>query len=237
MISGLALCRGAAIEIGHLDPIETLSDGDADFILGTLNRLIDNWNADREAVYADVFTTYGLTPALSPHTIGPTGSLVTPARPVTIDGATLISGTSRTPIALQPAGWWRGLASPTLTGAIPNQAYYDPTWPNGTLYLYPVPSAVASIELMTRQVLTAIALATIVSLPQGYESALLLTVAEQIAAPLGIGVPPKTEKAATDARARIFTNNRAPTPRLATRDAGMPGGGRGTGYDYRTGPR
>lgn len=236
-LTGLSLCRRAAIEIGHLDPQETLSPGDADFILGTVNALFDDWNAEREAVYSDVFATYSTVAALSPHTIGPTGTFVTAQRPVTIDGAAvLLSGTVRSPIRVDhEAAWWFRQATPALASGMPTDLYYDATWPNGSIYFVGVPDGVLTIALRTRMVLASIALATTFTMPPGYENAVMLTVAETIAAPLGIGVPPKTEAAATKARARIFANNRVPTPKLRTRDSGMGSGRDGATYDYRTG--
>jgi hypothetical protein len=233
--TGLALCRRAAIEIGHLDPIETLSAGDADFILGTVNAVLNDWNAEREAVYSDVFTTYSTVGALSPHTIGPTGTLVTGQRPVTIDGANRILAPGvRSPIRTdRDKAWWLAQSVPALATTIPTDLYYDATWPNGSIYFWPVPSGVFAVELMTRMVLAALTLASTFTMPPGYENALMLTVAEQIAAPLGIGVPPKTEALATKARDRIFTNNRVPTPKLRTRGSGLGRGG--TTYDFRTG--
>jgi len=236
--TGLSVCRAAAIAIGHLDPLETLSDGDAAFILGVLNGLVDDWNADREAVYANVFTTYSTVAAQTPTTIGPTGTFVTAQRPVTIDGAALIlTGGIRVPITVgRDAAWWFDRSVPALAAGIPTDLYYDATWPNGSLYFYPVPNAIVAIELMTRLVLASMALATTFTLPPGYLNAVTLTVAEAIAAPLGITLASKLEQRAAQARERIGRNNRQPTPKLRTRDRGIPSGSHGgLSYNFLTG--
>ncbi len=56
-----------------------------------------------------------------------------------------------------------------------------------------------------------------IDLPPGYESALMFTLAERIATPVGRAVPAKTETLAREARARIFDNNIV-VPTLNIRD-------------------
>jgi hypothetical protein len=232
-MTGLDLLKAAYQEVNILGAGEELTPEDAEFGLGKLNRLWDNWNADRQATYAEILTTFALTPALSPHTIGPLGTFVVTQRPVTIEGMNLVVAGVKTPIALRDQAWYASLSQPSLQSAPPTDCYYEPNWPLGKLYFYPVPSAAASVELLTRQVLAAFTQVLVFTLPPGYLDAIVLTLAEDLApAYPGAVVTPKLEKNATAARARIFANNQG-APRLVTRDAGVPGGG--GWFDYRTG--
>lgn len=212
----------------------------AQFVLEKLNRLIDNWNAERALVYDIGFASYTLTPNHQPHLIGP--GLVAPdfavtQRPVTVDGANLVLTTVtpniRQPLDLVDDDWWRTNRVQGLTSPMPTALYYSPAWPNGELFLWPVPTTAYQLELQTRTVLATVALATPINLPPGYQDAITLTLAEDIASAFGQVISPKLEQNALRARARIMAVNDG-TPRLQTRDAGMPGR-RGGGYNYRTG--
>lgn len=219
---------------------EPLSDDDANLGLNKLTRLLDNWNAERAGVYANRETTYTLTPNLNPHTIGPTGATwTTPQRPVSIDFASLVlpggSLSVYRTLNIRDSKWWAGLTVPALATSIPTDLHYEPTWPNGSLYFYPVPNVAYSMQLLTRIVLADLALSDTLSLPPGYRDAIILTLGEMIA----LTYPPATPspEAAAKSRARIFANNDE-TPSLATTDSGIPrqgGNGGGAWFDYRSG--
>lgn len=215
---------------------ETLDTTDEAFGLSKLTRLFDNWNAERAGVYANRLTTYALVPSLNPHTIGPTASsptFVATQRPVTIDWANIVISNIRTPLNIRGSQWWAALTLPTLVVDIPSELHYEPDWPLGKIYLYPVPGAAYGLELLTRIVLADLAIDDTVTLPTGYRDAVILTLGEMIAGTYPPAVP--QPEAAAKARARIFANNDE-TPPLFTRDAGLPGNGqRSRWFDYKSG--
>jgi hypothetical protein len=228
----------AFYELSILGAGEVLSPEDADLGLGKLNRLIDNWNGERQAVYHDALSSFTLTPSLSPHTIGPSGATWTlsPNRPVSIARANLVINGTRIKIDVHnnDVGWYAGLALPALSGD-PTDVYYEADWPNGKLYFYPVPSSAYSVELWARVELAAVAAADNFSLPPGYRDALTLTLAESLGPAYPNAVVSADLKAnATHARARIFANNDV-TPHIATRDGGMPRSGPRGSFNYKTG--
>jgi hypothetical protein len=230
------ICSDALIEIGALAAGETAAPEDADLALGKLNRLLDNWNADRGAIYAEQSVSYVLTPSLNPHTIGPTGTFVVTQRPEAIDGATLIIDDDvRIPVRLRNADWYRALSIQTIESLIPTDLYFEATWPNGSIYLWPIPSSAYHLELMTRRVLASLALSDTFTLPPGYQDAITLTLAESLVSPFGAAskVSPTLVNDAAKARARVWAANDRPRP-LRTRDAGIPGDRRGT-FNYLTG--
>lgn len=216
-----------------LSPGETLSDTDAAFGLLKLVRLFDNWNAERAGVYANRLVTYTLVPSLNPHTIGPNSATFTVTqRPVSIEWANIVISAVRYPLNIRGSQWWASLTLPTLTVDIPSDLHYEPDWPNGNLYLYPVPASAYGLELMTRIVLADLALDDTVSLPPGYRDAVILTLGEMVALTYPPAVP--SPQAAAKARARIYANNDE-TPPLATRDSGMPNQRGGRWFDYMSG--
>lgn len=224
------LLRDAAIENGALSQSENLSSGDAQFLLGRLNRMLDGWNAQREALYAEQGVTYPLTPGLAVHTIGTPGATwdLPSGRPVSIESAMLILPSSTpqsyTPIRLGSAqAWYQAQTVPALATQYPTDLYYEPAWPLGRLYFWPVPTAAFSVQLQIRRELTAVDYDDTLTLPPGYQDAITLTLAEMTCRALGRELSPVLVQQAGMARHRIFVNN-VTVPRIATQDSGMPSG-------------
>lgn len=238
-VTGNTLGKDALIEIGFLQSSEAMSADLASFVLGRLNLIVDSWNAEREKAIVEEFNQYTFTPSLSPHTIGPTGATFTVSqRPVSIEGASVVlpgSPPVLVSIAIRDYQWWNEQSVPELETTFPTDLYYEPDWPNGKLFFWPVPTVAYGVELVTRGVLDAFALNTSVSLPPGYEAAYLYTLAEDLCGALGRTMPPDLPKKGTKARARINANN-VLSPRIQTQDSGMPMGNqtRST-FNYLTG--
>ncbi len=230
------LLAEALEELGVLAPGESPSDEDSETALRRLNRLLDAWNADHRAIYVNTPATYVLTPSLQPHTIGSSGATFTvTSRPVSIEAANIVvDGIRHTPLKLRDESWWMGLSDPTLTGEIPSDLNYRESWPNGALYLWPVPTSAHTLELLTRGLLSAVAMSDTFTMPPGYHEAVVLTLAEKLAVPFERQVSPDLRQDARTARARVFGAN-DPDVRITLADAGMPGVCSGAGYDYRTG--
>jgi hypothetical protein len=232
----------ALVELGVYSVAETPSAADISIVLSVLNRLLDNWNAERAAVYVETFASFTLVPSLQVHTIGPAAETPTwevTQRPVSIDGADVainnVSPTIYTPITVHTdPNWWQSLAVPGITSEYPTDLYYEPAWPLGRVYLWPVPTSAFDVRLQLRVVLGSLGLADEFSLPPGYRDAITLTVAERAARAFGKALDPSLRLDASKARAVIFRNNDLPVP-IQTADSGMPRGGRGPYFNYRNG--
>lgn len=239
MATWLDVVTQAAQELGYVAGGESLTANDSTFLLNKLNRLLDNWNAERAAVYTDTFNTYTLTPALSPHTIGPTGATFTAAiRPVSIVSANIVQQTVtpsvRTPLYIADEDWWMANTVRAVTSSIPTALFYQPTWPNGNLYLWPVPTTAYQIELQTRTLLASVTLAGTFALPPGYQDAITLTLAEDSAGALGRPMPSDLQMKAAKARGRIFVNNDY-HPRISTVEGGMQSRRSRGSFNWQTG--
>lgn len=201
------------------------------------NAIIDQWNADRLRVYADMFIMNTLTPSLQIHTIGPSGTWTQTSRPVSIEGGSVLLGGTNNPrvgIGIRNAQWWNDVSVPTITATFPTDLYYQPDWPNGSIVFYPIPTQAYQVELWVRMLLSAITDVTAdFSMPPGYQLALTLTLAERLAPGNGQSVSQETKEQAREARDIAFGNN-VVIPNLTTLDSGMPGS-RGGGWLYRTG--
>lgn len=231
----------AFIEIRFGRAMDTLEPELLDWGLGKLNRMLDKWNADPMAKYNAGFTSYTPTTNHQPHTIGPSGAdwSAPLGRPNKITGANLILNTSnpsvRIPITVRDEYWWLNNAVQGLATSIVTDLYYDDTWPNGSVYLWPIPTAAYPIELLTDVKFSRYAMTDTLWLPDGYREAVTLTLAELLAPGCGQTASPDLKEAAKDARVIVFGQN-VKSRNISTRDGGMPGrSGRSGGYLYRTG--
>ncbi len=231
------LCTEALTDIGVASTEQPPTATDIDTALSNLNRLLDDWNADRRAVYAAASDSFVLTTGLNPQSIGPTGATFTVAqRPVDLLAANILLTTSN-PVTRQPLEiidaqtYATAIRVPALQSSYPNVVYYQPDWPNGNLYFYPVPSAAYGLELWYRVLLSSVGLTDTFSMPPGYRNAITLTLEEMLVRPFTRQMPATLPEEARKARARVFANNDV-TPILITRDAGMTAGANGARADF-----
>lgn len=242
--SGLGSCivseliADALCEIRVARAGDVLAPDDADFGLRKLNRLLDRWNADPRTSYVLSLTSFTPTVSHQPHTIGPSSAdWAATQRPMAITGANLILNTVtpaiRIPLNIRDLDWWRDNAVQGIATSMPTDLYYAPDWPNGSVYLWPVPTATYPIELELDGTFNSVVLTDTFWAPFGYRDAITLTLAEECAPAFGQTVSQSTKDSARDARALIFNANLI-VPNLWTRDGGVPGGDGGW-FDYRTG--
>jgi hypothetical protein len=234
MPNGTTVVTNALIEAGWLAQGETALAGDATFALGKLNRILDQWSAKKILAYNVGFAAYVLTPNLQPHTIGPSGTFVVPMRPVKLESASLILNTQNpsvdVPLNIRTDSWWANQTVKGIATTTPTDLYYSADFPNGSIYLWPIPTVAYGIRLETLAVLSRFAdLRTNYQLPPGYEEAITMTLAESLIGPNSGAL----SQQAREARLVIEGNNTS-SPRMSTAQAGMPSKRRG-GFNYHTG--
>ena len=239
------ICTDALFEIGVLAEGESMSADVGDFTRRKLERMLNRWNAERRAVYATIFPTFTLTPSLSPHTIGPTGATFTATqRPVSIECISVELSSSPSSVWYEldqhDREWWDGLVTPDIETSWPTDFYYDATWPNGSIYFWPVPSGAYTVAVTSRVLIDdTLGLTDTFTMPPGYQDAVTLSLAEECVR--AFGAPPSRltdlQRDARTARATVFSNN-SEIPRLCTADAGMQGprpSGQRSSFNYWNG--
>jgi hypothetical protein len=224
----------AMLEIGAIDPDETPSGPEMNTGLYKLNRMLDAWNADRRYVYAMNFTQYPLIPNIQPTTIGPSGNFVVPQRPVKIEEANIIlnagsNSAVRCPMAIRDKDWWANKRTYAVPGTLPTDLYYQPGWPNGSLFIWIVPTVNYPIELVTWILLSQLALTDSFCFPPGYLDAVVYSLALSISPSFQRPISPDLRELCRQAVQRIMGPNTA-SPTIATQDAGMPDAGKQKPY-------
>lgn len=110
----------------------------------SVNALIDQWASERLELYQVTNTIFTITPNVQTYLVG-TGQAVNVVRPVFIDHVNFINSSSSPPLELQlnplTDDAWSKVPVKLLTSPFPTSWYYNATYPNGTLMLWPIPTA------------------------------------------------------------------------------------------------
>lgn len=251
----LDICKMAMVKIGALDPLDVPDATEAADVQGQANILIDSWNAAQEYVWANVFFTGALIPNHQPLLIGPTGDVGfnqaagVLQRPVKIlDANILLNALAGPPwigattvklhmtVHQDKGKWWAKKTAPGVQSTTPTDLYYEPDFPNGSMFVWVVPTVAYPIELMLQTLLAQYQLADTVSFPQGGLMAFVYSLAEMIAPDFEMPWTAALEQLKR-AALRRFTRLNIASPQMGTRDAGLPGGlvhGKRSDYNYRS---
>ncbi len=103
---------------------------------------------------------------------------------------------SRIGLKLQPGPW-------------PKWMFFNPTFPNGAIYFWPVPTMAVEFHFWTDMLLQSVALDTVLKLPQGYYNYLQFALAELLFIDYGMPVSPDVIRLARRYEMAIKSNNSA----------------------------
>lgn len=212
--------------IGETPSADETADG-----LAALNSMLAGWSNEKLMVYAVSQDVITLTPGQASFTIGPTGNTVS-VRPQDIDSATNLVWNGVTyplyPATLQE---YQSIRIKALQSTLPSVIRLEPTFPNATVYLYPVPMLAMTLNLFSWKPITGFTSVTdTVSLPPGYEEAITFNLACDLAPENEVPVPPRVEKKAVMSK-KLLKRTNLEVPVLQFEE-GIPGGGR---YNIYTG--
>jgi len=214
MATAQTLINDALELLGVIGAGETATGEDTTSALGTLNRMLDSWRNESLMVYAISNITHTLVGSDDTYTIGPSGADITATRPVKIESAFVRQSNTDYPVqVIDDQAYWQGIASRTSSSDIPAYLYYDTAFPNGTIYLWPVPFAANVLYMQVWTPLSEYATAgTAVSLPPGYQEAIAYGLAVRLAPKFGIksGAMDIVMQIARESKADIKRRNQKP---------------------------
>jgi hypothetical protein len=201
--------------IGVLASGETPSAEESADALLRLNALVDSLANERLTIYTVTRTTWTITANDGSYTVGASGN-------VNIAWPTFVQNVGYIDTAQDPdAEYLLDLLSPEEYAAfgqkaqantLPFAAYYNPTYPLGTVEFLPVPTSTTLLGVI--YVPTAVAsfasLATTISLPPGYERMLTSNLAIELAPEFGQEPSPTLIQIARDSKAAIKVRNYQP---------------------------
>ena len=196
----------SAIASGESPTTAESADG-----LTALNAMISSWQTEKLNVYAFVDTAFTLVNADSSYTVGPAGNFALTPRPPKIENCYVRASDIDYPVELVDKDKWISIPDKTSYSDIPIYAYYEPTLATGTLQLWPVPNTAYSLHIVTWTTLAELAaLATTITLPQGYERALAYNLAIEVAPEYEKEASPSVVAIASESKASIKRANNRP---------------------------
>lgn len=199
--------------LGMLEPGVSATTAETADVLIALNAMLDSWRNEKLLCYAVQDQTISLSSGNATRTIGATGNLVT-TRPVRIDTAYIIYSSTSIPVNILNDEEWASLPDKTATSTYPSDIYYRPEYPDGKIYLYPIPDDSSDLHVLTWTPVTAFATAaTSVALPPGWEDAL--------ASNLALYVAPEFEKEPSNTVVGMARNAKAYIKRINMRPTKM----------------
>ena len=175
--------------IGQLAEGETPSSETAQDALVAMNQMIDSWNTERLAVFSTQDQVVIWPPSTRSRTMGPTGDLVA-LRPVLVDDASYFRDPANGisfGIKLINQQQYDGIAVKTVTSTYPQVLWVNMAYSNIEMYVYPVPTKVLEVPIVSVQELNAPAnLATDLAFPPGYLRAFRYNLACELAPEFGV---------------------------------------------------
>lgn len=196
-----------------------------------LNAMLDSWAVDRLNIPSIISTIYNLQQGKQSYTIGPTAADFRSPRPNKIEDANLIildnpQQPLRRPMKILSDEQFSLIKLQLIQTTIPEWLYFDggynagagsgaslPTG-NGTIFLYPVPSAANQLELWTWGTLLQVPSNTSSwDMQPGYLETVYLNLAVRLSSQWNKTLRPDVAKLASEAYDRMQAHN-APTPMM-----------------------
>jgi hypothetical protein len=206
------MINDAAAPLGQYAADRPLNNVKAQLMLRRMQRMLDLWSTDGLYVYN--VTTVSL--ALAPNVASYSTTLFSGGRPTAIDSVFVnVGGVSGIDYSPSPMTQMQYDAIPyKIAAGIPAGWYYDPTFPDGTLYFYPVPYQVMTARVNTRTLLAnaSLTLDSTISLPPGYDAAIVDNLSLNCSGIFGPSsrCPPEIAQAAKDALTMLQRLNSVP---------------------------
>jgi hypothetical protein len=229
MATGLDVIKRAMRIAGVIGQNETPSSSEAADGLVALNDMLALWAIDRTYAYTIDQSNFPLVSGTASYTIG-TGGTFNTTRPVKIDGAFVRINSVDYPLQEINSNDYDSIAYKTNSN-IPEFFYYDNAFPLGTITLYGVPTTGTIYIEQWHQLTQFTNLATDLTFPPGYSTAIAYNLAEFICPEYGVSLTPEAADIAKSSAA-LVRNHNLPAPVMKTEVGCLVGSG---GYNYQRG--
>ena len=204
----LDLIKSSLKLIGVVSSDEDVSAADAASALTVYNIMLDQWRNEKLMVYSMLSEMFPLTSNVASYTIGAGGTFNT-VRPLKIEKAMIRYGNLDFELEIIPFDRYAELIYKTIASTYPTKLWYNPSYPLGTITLYPVPSA-TSLQISVVQRIAAAGATSIadsISFPEGYLQALRYNLAVELAPEYGAPVSALVGTQAAKAKAILKSTN------------------------------
>lgn len=218
-ITAQGLINAALKDLGELAPGETPSTDDSSDGLIKLNEIIDLWNSQRLFAYSLIETGVSIAANTQSVQVGPgTANPGVPNPPYITAARILVSaaaGTLYNELEILSEKQWNAIKS-YASGAPLKAIHRKPTTLISEFWVWPVPPALTSFTYTSPLILNSgLALGDTVTVPYGYELALRLALAVELAPQYGRPLDGTLAANAIAARNAIRSLNAPPYPGAA----------------------
>lgn len=185
-----------------------------------LNMMLDEWNTQEGMSVSNTLVSAAIAPpGVVPTegfsvTIGPTGTVVVPSRPVGLSVATLTmpstagAGTIDYPLQILTDEEWNSITLKQTQTNIPRGIYYDHQYPLGNIYFWPCPSVQVTLNLTYwSQTSAFVTVQDTVTLPPGWVKAMTYNLAVEMSDEFGAPLNQKVMSIAVSSRAAVKRSN------------------------------
>jgi hypothetical protein len=212
MATGNDVINGAMRLIGVLASGETPSSSESNDALTSLNNMIDSWTNQSLLIYEKAYETFALVANQQSYQWGSGVADFNSARPQKLENVNWQQVSSTTtvelPVEILNKDQWAAISVKGLTSNLPTRCWLDMTYPNATLYIWPIPSVAGNIVCWSwKPLITISTLTTAISLPPGYLKALIYNLAMELAPEYGKQVSSLVESQAVNSKAVIKRMN------------------------------
>jgi len=195
-----------ALRLIHvLDTSEVPTADEAQDSLEALNDMLDTMSIPGLYVFSTRQDSVSWPAATRTRTIG-TGGHFAITRPTKIlDGSFVtLDGNDYPLTVIRDRAAYAGIVDKNTDSTLPQWLYYEPSFPTGTIYLHPVPSAGVTLELLSEQQLTQFTtIDDTFTYPPGYREMMVSNLAVRLAPEFGVAVPPETAELARRSSATV----------------------------------
>lgn len=173
-----------------------------------LNSMLDSWSGEQIMVYSERNDLFSLVPGQATYAVGPAGNFVMP-RPVEIIGAQIVTPANENyPVDVISNLEYQRISDKDAEFDIPTSVGVLTSFPSLQLSFWPKPSTAYQVRLISRVQFAELASVTqIVSLPPGYQEAIVYNLAVRIATARQMPLSDAAVQLAQSSLARVKRNN------------------------------
>lgn len=208
-------------KIGLLTKTEQPSSDEVNDGLYALNAMLSTWSNEAALITVRTEETFPLTAGVNTYSIGP-GQTFNTTRPTFINDSHVRLVNIDYVVTVIPDEQYHDIQEKTLPGT-PYWLNYNNGFPTGSIRLYPTPDTGYSLFLLSEKPIASLTLDAVVSLPPGWEEAIIYNLAVRMAPEYGqpvsadvIGLAKSTLSAIKTAILRNRTMDCTPLPGIPT---------------------
>lgn len=211
-MTGQSVINRAMRLCGALASGESPTTTESTDALAILNDMLDEWNAQRLAIFQIQTNEFSLVGGTQTYTCG-SGGTFNMARPAKIERIVLKVVTNPSfplelPLKTYKDQEWASITLKTLQNTYPEGYWDDSAFPSRNINFWPIPSSALNVVIYSWAALTSFAdLTTTYTFPPGYAKALAYNLAVEISGEFNAPMPPQVPAIAATSKASIKTMN------------------------------